>query len=159
MKKRFFKFVVLLICFATFLFWGCGGTGTDYGYSEKFGATSKTTFAGARGDTDALEEKFIKGSMSLNSHKDSNGYVKNFSYTIKVTGFSDDLAYTDCVVEVTVKYSVIENNGSTTTQYSSAEVVLNARGAGEKSKTETIACKDIKVIDVSYSYEGIVTYL
>lgn len=170
MKKRFLKFVVLLTFIAIFLFagctcnsCGCSSCGTEYTYTETFGAASGCGCGAGyaskdRGTTEQLSAKFIKGDFSLTCHKDPSGWVKSFSYTVEVTGFSGDFVYGGCVVVVKVEYSAIGASGENI-RYSTVRVELNARGAGKKSVTETIECNDVAVRDVHYSYEGIVTHL
>lgn len=175
MKKTFLKIVALMSLLVIFLFAGCGcsscgcsgcscsSCGTTYSYSETFGINetgcgcATTKIKANYGTERNFNAMFIKGEFAMTCHKDSDGYVESFTCEVEVKGFGDDLAYSNCRVDVTLTYMFIDYSGRAHEDLSTITVVLNARGEGKQSKTIPVRAMDVKVDKVDYDYHGIVT--
>ena len=164
MRKAFLKIVTLMSLLVILLFAG-GACSTTYTYSETFGSTNgcgcatNTNIKGNYGTQDKLEAMHVSGSFAMTCNKDSDGYVKSFTYTVEVKGFDSDLSYSRCSVGVTVYYNVIDYDGDVNSKTTSTTVVLNGRGDGKQTETITVSAMDVKIKDVKYTYNGTVTHI
>ena len=163
MKKLWVRLLALMAFVVVCIAGACANEKHDY--SKEFGVESSgcgcssPTFNEPRGTKTELSKRFVEGKVVLDVDKDEQDFVKGFTYSISVKGFSSEMVYNSCVVEVTIYYSQINYQGDVVIEKDSLQVSLSAKGSGKADKYVKIACYDIKVQSMSLEYSGTVTYL